>query len=54
MRVYINETLLIDNSDNLNFTENKSKTVIHLFSLSNPSVQVVSGFLGNEVVYLYS
>jgi len=34
------ERLLTDNSDILNFAESKSKTVIHLFSLSNPIVQV--------------
>lgn len=42
------ERLLIDI---FSFTENKSKTVIQLFSLSNPTVQVGSGFLGNQVVY---
>lgn len=48
------ERLLIENynSDIMNFAENKSNTVINLFSLSNTSVQVGSAFFGNEVVYI--
>lgn len=39
--------LQVNNSDIFSFTENKSKTSLHSFSLFSPSVQVGSAILGD-------